>query len=131
MDIGAFVNALLQRSIARGSRSTVLAPLNLLIGLLIAGAIGGPSANAPDWLVTAFGIALGVVLLVYLVTYVAFAIRKPDYLRSERYNIEKLTIEKGMIGDDAVGLMDPNLLPGQCHLTTQGRDVARLEGRGA
>ena len=44
-----------------------------------------------------------IAILFYLGAYVYFASRDPDALRSERYSIQKLAIERGFIGDSTAG----------------------------
>jgi hypothetical protein len=45
--------------------------------------------------------------LLYIGAYVYFAWRAPDYLRSEKYTLSKLAIEKSVKGDNIRGFIDP------------------------
>jgi len=50
-----------------------------------------------------FGVLSGVAIGLYLVAYIYFGSTDKDALRSEKYSIQKLAIQKGFIGDDQVG----------------------------
>ena len=46
-------------------------------------------------------------LVLFLAAFVFFAATDKDALRSERFGIQKMAIEKGMIGDSTTGLFFP------------------------
>ncbi len=50
-----------------------------------------------------FGTFSGLSMLLYLVAYVFFALTDKDALRSEKFFLQKMAIEKGFIGDDLTG----------------------------
>ena len=98
----------LQRASAHGSRSTVLGPLNWLIGIIVAAILGCLRYNAPVALLLFFAVIIGFGVLLYLVAY-AYCLKKdPELLRSEKYSIQKLAIQKAYVGDSSVGLIDEN-----------------------
>ena len=43
---------------------------------------------------------------IYLLSYVYYALKNPDALRSERFTLSKMAIEKNLIGDDKAGLLE-------------------------
>ena len=92
---------------ARGARSTALHALQWAIGLLLSGTAVLVFANAPSWLLIGVGVALALVLLVFLGAYIYLLSRNPDALRSEQFSLSKMAIEKGLIGDNVSGLVDP------------------------
>lgn len=47
-------------------------------------------------------------VLLLLGSYIYFMRRDPDALRSESYSLQKLAIEKGIFGDNLVGMIDPD-----------------------
>lgn len=51
-------------------------------------------------------IFVGIVLAIYLVWYSIFASSNPDLLRSERFSIRKMEIERGLVGDATSGMQD-------------------------
>jgi hypothetical protein len=63
--------------------------------------------HAPTWASIVFATFTGLPLLLFLAAYIFFMTRDPDALRSERYSIQKMAIEKGLIGDDLHGLLEP------------------------
>jgi hypothetical protein len=60
-------------------------------------------AHAPEWLIVALGASLVLVFLTSLFAYVYFMLKAPDALRSESFNLSKLAMDKGLIGDDVSG----------------------------
>lgn len=92
---------------ARGARSTALHALQWVIGLLLSALALLVFGNAPAWLLIGVGIALSLVLLIFLGAYLFLLLRNPDALRSEHFFLSKMAIEKGLIGDDVAGLIDP------------------------
>lgn len=45
-------------------------------------------------------------MLIYLASYIIYALKNPDALRSEKYTLSKMAIEKNLIGDDISGLIE-------------------------
>ena len=96
----------LDQTFPSGTRSTALQPLAWLVGILTSGLVIAATSGAPTWVLICIAIFFGLSVLVYLVIYVYFAIKNPDALRSERYTLSKMAIEKDLIGDDKSGLKE-------------------------
>jgi hypothetical protein len=94
---------LMQRAMAGGARSTVLKSLGWLIALLTSATIAAFHYETPVWVGVMFALGAGAAILLCLVAYVYFALKDPDALRSERYYIQKLALQKGFVGDDITG----------------------------
>lgn len=91
---------------AKGSKSTVLAPLLYAIGLSF---LATCTLNYYDSDPLFVGLCLaitGVFVLASVISYFICLFKDPDLLRSEKYLISKMEIEKSMIGDDRLGLID-------------------------
>lgn len=101
------LKALLEHSTASGTRSGVLSPLMYLVGILFVGLLTAHGMSAPPWMVVGIAAAIIVCLVLLFIFYVYFALVSPDALRSERFNIAKLAIEQGMVGDDLWGWRHP------------------------
>lgn len=104
MDI---IKALLSRSDASGSKSTILQPLTWFIAILLATLALLFKIQAPNWICyTLTGIIIVIVLLFgFAYVYCLFVDR--DALRSESFSIRKMEIEKGiMLGDSSTGLIE-------------------------
>jgi hypothetical protein len=84
-----------------GSRSTALKPLMWFIGITLTGTIGCFRFGAPIWVGAAVGVLACLGAIVYLGAYVYFALTDKDALRSETYSIQKMALERRLIGDDA------------------------------
>ena len=103
MDI---IKALLSRSDASGSKSTILQPLTWFIAILLATLAILFKIQAPIWICSILTgiILLIVVLFVFAYVYCLFVDR--DALRSESFSIRKMEIEKGILmGDNSTGLL--------------------------
>src|SRR4051812_29193440 len=100
------IRALLSQASSSGSRSTALQPLGWLSGILTSGLVLAAYWAAPEWALISLAGFLGVTVFTYLVSYIVYAIKNPDALRSEKYTLSKMAIEKNLIGDDRVGLFE-------------------------
>jgi hypothetical protein len=92
---------------ASGARSTALYALQWVIGLFLSALALLVFSGAPPWLLILVGLALSVVLVVFLGAYLYLLLRNPDALRSEHFSLSKMAIEKGLVGDNVQGLIDP------------------------
>lgn len=103
------VSALKEQMHATLSRSDVLRPLAWLIGLLLTGVVAVAIGKAPEWLLVLLASLLVGCILLYGVAYVyCLMLKDPDLLRSEKYSLQKMAIEHGLIGDNHVGLFEEN-----------------------
>jgi len=59
----------------------------------------------PPWVGITFVALTTVAVAGYLIAYFYLMIKDRDALRSERYSIQKLAIEKGIVGDDISGVL--------------------------
>ena len=115
---------LIAQALATESRSTTLRTLGWMLAILTAGTVSCPKLDAPPWLTILMGVCLGLTVLVYFAAYVYFALTDKDCLRSERFSIEKLAIEKGLKGDDLTGYVHTKV-----EEIPAATGVRRLEGR--
>lgn len=99
------IRALLEQVSGHGSRSTVLKPLGWALALLIPATMLSAFFKLDVWLTRGLGAGAGLSLLAYLVAYFFCLVKDREALRSERYSIQKLAIERRVVGDDTVGLM--------------------------
>ena len=64
------------------------------------------ASNAPMWTDALLGVLLCCCVTLYLIGYIYFAVKNPDALRSERFTLSKMAIEKNLIGDNIFGLLE-------------------------
>lgn len=107
-----FVRAFLEQAFARHSRSTVMNPLAWLIAVLLAGVSACVVSHSPQWLLILLGVFLSASVLIFLSLFIYFAFKSPDLLRSEKFYLTKMAIEKSVRGDNLTGLVDPNIEAG-------------------
>lgn len=77
-------------------RSIIDAPAKYLLYILVM-TIVAAIAKVSSWVLIVLFSFAGIFLLIVLVGYIYFAITKPDYLRSEEYNLKKQSLE--IMGD--------------------------------
>jgi hypothetical protein len=92
--------SLFQHSAARASRSTALNPLLWVLATLMAALVGLVAFRADTWLVVGVFSLLAASLLATLIAYGCLAWKNPDALRSEKYTLTKMALEKSMKGDN-------------------------------
>ncbi len=100
------LRAFLSQASSSGSRSTALQPLGWLTGILTSGLVVSASWGAPKWALISLAGLLILTVCIYLVSYIFYAFKNPDALRSEKYTLSKMAIEKNLIGDNQVGLSE-------------------------
>ena len=100
------ITALLRQTLQGRSRSTVLTSLGWLLGILLTAILGAVYLKAPGLLVAALSAQEFITVGLYLYAYVFFMRTDPEALRSERYALGKLAIDKGVIGDDLAGIIE-------------------------
>jgi len=98
-----FIKELFERSDASGSKSTILKPLTWLISILLGAVILLQKVSAPSWLIIFLVSIVGLTILIFFFSYIFCLFKNPEALRSEKYSIQKLAIEKGIYGDDING----------------------------
>jgi len=96
--------SLLRQATSHGTRSTVLRPLGWLIGILSALLTAAIRFEAPTWMGASIVVFLGLSVCLYLGAYTYCLVKDREALRSEKYTIQKLAIEKGFIGDSITGV---------------------------
>jgi hypothetical protein len=90
-----------------GSRTDVLRALVWPNALLLGGLIWSSGRTTPTFVLVLLSVLLVLFLLLYAAAFIWFGNKDPNLLRSEKFNIEKMAIERGLYGDDRVGLLDP------------------------
>jgi hypothetical protein len=109
------LRSFLQQATATGSKSTVLTDLRWFAAIFASALLVAMRYNAPFWMLVFLSVLLGMDSLLYLAAYVYFALRSPDALRSEKFTLSKLAIEKSIVGDSLTGLIDPSDNPRALH----------------
>ncbi len=118
------LNTLLNHANANGSKSTVLKPLGWALGMTLSSLIISAYLKLPEWITIMLAIALGLMLAMYIGAYIYFMLTDSDALRSEKYSIQKMEIQKTLIGDSDRGMKEVSLdrKPPTAVLELQGND---------
>lgn len=94
---------MLRQQLDSKSRSDALRPLAWLVGLT-GTSLAALAATSAIWPILALvGLCFAGAVVLYGYAYYYFMTKDPDALRSEKYAIHKLAIEKGVYGDDIAG----------------------------
>lgn len=101
------LKAFLKQSVVYGSRSTVLRPLGLMVTAFLSALLGSIYLDSPSWLIIMLSSIVCLSILLFLLTFVYLILKNPEFLRTEKYLIQKQVIEKGSIGDSFHGLFSP------------------------
>lgn len=96
--------AFLQQQTGTAWRSSALHPLLWLL-VVLGGIALALCAAGQRTLAIVVTVLLGVDVLLIMVMFCVFAVKNPDLLRSERYNIHKAALQ--YMGDSSSGLMPP------------------------
>jgi hypothetical protein len=89
------------------SRTDVLKPLAWLVGLIALALTTALFAKAPEWTLEWLLAALIGSVLLYSLAYTFCLFFDRDALRSEKYSLNKMAIEHGLLGDSTTGMFDP------------------------
>lgn len=100
------IRSFLQQATAQGSRSTVLTELRWFVGILLSAILVAVSLHAAQWILIILVVFLCAAGALYLIAYVFFGLKNPDALRSEKYTLTKLAIERSVTGDSVKGFFD-------------------------
>ena len=95
---------------AKGARSTALHALQWGMAMLLISISIMAMADAPSWILIAISSAFGLVLVTFIGAYIFLLIKNPDALRSERFTLSKMAIERGLIGDSLSGLTEEEVV---------------------
>lgn len=98
--------SLFHQATAQGSRSTVLRPLQWFVGICIVGLLGCLKYGAPVGVLILFAVMVALIFLLFMGAYIHCLRTDKDALRSETYSIQKLAIERGLVGDSIVGILE-------------------------
>lgn len=111
------IRSLFQQASAQGSKSTALNPLGWAFATVLSALIGAHVASATESVTTLLSIFASLILAVFLFAYIYFMLKKPDYLRSEKFTLSKMAIERSVVGDSLKGFveMSPSDSQGALH----------------
>ena len=98
----------LSQASGSGARSTALAPIHIILAVILFAFLSCIYFGAHVNILILLGVAFSLVLLLGCGAYIYLLLKNPDALRSERFTLEKLRIERGLVGDNLSGLSDVN-----------------------
>ena len=110
------IRHLLEQS--KGTRSSGMTSLQWLFGLCLTGLITSIHYKAPGWVIGMLAFFSVLAFLLFCGIYLCSFLKNPDFLRSERFTLQKMAIERGLYGDNITGTVNPEtvsqerLLPG-------------------
>jgi hypothetical protein len=105
------IRSLLQQATAQGSRSTALNPLGWALAIILSALLGSAFDHPPTWLTPVLAVCVGTVVVAYLAAYFFLLVKDRDALRSERFQLSKMAIERSIVGDNIAGFLAPEKEP--------------------
>lgn len=106
-------------ALENGGRSSVLNSLGWMMFILVGTLMGLVRSGAESWLIILFSVFISLILVWYLGFYFFFALRSPDTLRSEKFSLQKMAIEKGIYGDSESGFIEKSISENALSLPSQ------------
>lgn len=85
------------------AKSTTLRPLQGTLIIIALTLLAEFRFNAPQWSVIVTVILLVLMSISFLIAYFYFMIKNPECLRTEKYSLQRLAIERGL-GDNISGV---------------------------
>lgn len=105
-DFLQMMSLLKEQMTATLARSDVLRPIGWLIASLLAALVLSAWVHSADWLLACEAVMLVLSILLYLGAYIFCLLNDRDALRSEKYSLNKMAIEKRLVGDNLTGLFE-------------------------
>lgn len=105
------IRLFMQQASAQGSRSTAMNPLGWALTINSAAIIGAGVEQLPAWVMILLGVGEGLTLVSYLAAYFFLLVRDRDALRSEKFQLSKMAIERSITGDNLTGFIEPDKQP--------------------
>jgi hypothetical protein len=96
--------------------------------LLVAGLIGSLSVHSVEWVQVFLAGLLSVDFLAFIGAYGYFALTNPESLRTEKFTLQKIAIEHGLVGDSTTGLLRPDI-NSSAKVLTQAEPPIEIEHR--
>jgi hypothetical protein len=100
------IKELLSKSTANGSRTNALNHLQWMIAAFLAALLMASKYALAQSIIWLIAIVLCILILCYLGTHFYFMVKDPDALRSEKFTIQKMAIERGLVGDSIMGMRE-------------------------
>ena len=105
-----FIQSFFSQASAKGARSTALHALQWMIAMLLTSITIMAIKGAPVWILIVLLVPFGAVLVTFIYAYVFLLKKDIDALRSERFALSKMAIERGLVGDSLSGLREKEVL---------------------
>jgi hypothetical protein len=99
-----FVRTLFQHAASQGTLSTVMNPMGWLAATVMATMVGAQVGGGPTWLLVGMFALVVLVVVGFLAAFGYFAYVDRHSLRSERFHVTQLAIERSRRGDDVAGI---------------------------
>ena len=103
---GQMLTAMREQMNATLSRSDVLKPLAWLVGLLLFASVAMVLAKAEPVIQYGCLVTTALTVVLYAGAYLFCLKHDRDALRSEKYSINKMAIEHGLLGDSVTGIFE-------------------------
>lgn len=93
----------MQQASAQGARSTALNALLVSSGTLLSALMVAAYLEADQWVMVLVSVMIGVNFAAFIFAYMFLLFKDRDALRSERFTLSKMAMEKSLTGDTLAG----------------------------
>jgi hypothetical protein len=100
------IRSFLQQANSQGSRSTALNPLGWALALILSAMLCTSITHLPSWVLPLLSGFAALVVGAFLAAYFFLLLKDRDGLRSERFHLSKIAIERGITGERLAGFID-------------------------
>ena len=106
-EFGNVLNVFREQVASHGSRTDALRPLSMLMLILLTALVLLlVFGKTPGWLLIFMAVLLLGVIGLFGFAYVYCLFKRPDALRSEKYLLQRMAIEHGVLGDSITGITE-------------------------
>lgn len=96
----------LTKAAATGSRGTVMKDARWILAMSLLGLLASTQYAQSAWVTGLFGAFSVAAFILNCGAYVYSLLKAPDSLRSETFTLEKMKLERGLVGDSISGLSE-------------------------
>lgn len=120
--------SLFQHATSQGSRSTALNPLAWALGICLAAfLVALRVSNLTPWVLPLLASLVVIFVFAFVISYFILLFKDRDALRSERFKLSKMALERSLTGDSLTGfaVMDTH---NHETLLTASKRIEQIEG---
>ena len=125
---GGVLSIFMQQASAQGARSTALSVLLVCLGTLLSSLAVAVYLHASLWILVFDAALVAINFVAFMFSYIFLLFRDRDALRSERFTLSKMALEKSLTGDTLSGFQVIERGFGSAQMLKSGSGTVEGEG---